>query len=260
MTTQPDYAALDRAGAARTAFYPRSERSSPPAGASDHRFEVAPGVRLGARFYAADKSFPTILYFHGNGEIASDHDDVAQLYHRAGTNLLVIEFRGYGASNGTPTFESLVLDAKTSVALAHALLDDRGFAASRFVMGRSLGAHSALEIAANAAEGLSGLILESGAGNLRHWVQQLGQEGQALAAAHEAKLRSITLPCLMIHGENDELIPLESAMQVYEMLASSEREMVVIAGAGHNDIVWIGTAQYFEAIGRFVAQYAGHAG
>lgn len=127
-------------------------------------------------------------------------------------------------------------------------------------MGRSLGAHSALEIAANAAEGLSGLILESGAGNLRRWVQQLGQEGQALAAAHEAKLRSITLPCLMIHGENDELIPLESAMQVYEMLASSEREMVVIAGAGHNDIVWIGAEQYFEAIGRFVAQYAGHAG
>lgn len=256
MTAQPDYATLDRSGAARSAFYPRSERSNPPAGATDHLFEVAAGVHLGARFYATDQSFPTILYFHGNGEIASDHDDVARLYHRAGTNLLVIEFRGYGASNGTPTFENLISDAKTAVALAHALLDERGFGANRFVMGRSMGAHSALEIAANAAEGLSGVILESGAGNLRRWVQQLGSEGADLAAAHEAKLQSITLPCLMIHGANDDLIPLESAMQVYEMLTSSERELVVIAGAGHNDIVWIGAEEYFAAIRAFVARYA----
>ena len=49
-----DYALLDRAGAARTAFFPRPDHSRPPVGASDHLLEVAPGIRLGARLYAAD--------------------------------------------------------------------------------------------------------------------------------------------------------------------------------------------------------------
>src|SRR5260221_971541 len=49
--------------------------------------EVAPGVRLGARLYAADTAFPTIIYFHGNGEVAGDHDDIAKFYFSAGVNL-----------------------------------------------------------------------------------------------------------------------------------------------------------------------------
>lgn len=258
MTTGPDYAVLDRAGAAQTAFYPRSEHSAPPPFATDHLFEVEPGVRLGARFYAKDRSLPTVIYFHGNGEVASDHDDVVSLYFSAGTNLMVIEFRGYGASNGRPSFETLIQDARTSVRMAHQLLDSLGFDNARLVMGRSMGAHSALEIAANAAAGLSGLILESGAGNLKRWIDRLdlGEEGLQLLAAHEAKLRSITLPCLMIHGEHDDLIPLASAREVYNMLESSDRKLLVIPRAGHNDIVWVGANEYFAAIAEFVTRYS----
>ncbi len=252
MTTEPDYSALDRAGAARTAFYPRPDRSTPPPSATDHLFEVEPGVRLGARLYSTDRAFPTIIYFHGNGEVVSDHDDIASLYFAAGTNLLVIEFRGYGASNGQPTFETLVSDARTAIRLAHELLDSLSFSKVRFVMGRSMGAHSALEIAANASSGLNGLILESGAGNLRRWIDRLdlGDEGSRLLAAHEAKLRSIQLPCLMIHGQYDDLIPLATAREVYDLLESSERKMLVISNAGHNDIVWVGATEYFAAIAR----------
>ncbi|MGE3076643.1 MAG: alpha/beta hydrolase [Dehalococcoidia bacterium] len=257
MTTSPDYSALDRAGASRTAFYPRPDHSRPPTPATDHLFEIAPGIHLGARLYTADPAFPTIIYFHGNGEVASDHDDISEFYFASGSNLLVIEFRGYGASNGHPTFENLVADARTSVALAHELLDGFGYGKTRFVMGRSMGAHSALEIAANAPEGLSGLILESGAGNLRRWIDRLdlGEEGAQLLAAHEAKLRSIQLPCLMIHGQYDELIPLATAREVYNLLESSERKMLVIPNAGHNDIVWVGAQEYFSAIAQFLRDY-----
>ncbi|MGE0601682.1 MAG: alpha/beta hydrolase [Dehalococcoidia bacterium] len=256
MTTAPDYSALDRAGAARTAFYPRPDHSAPPKSATDHRFEVEPGIHVGARLYMADPAFPTIVYFHGNGEVASDHDDISEFYFASGANLLVIEFRGYGASNGQPTFESLVKDARTSIVLAHEFLDRLGFGKVRFVMGRSMGAHSALEIAANAPDGLSGLILESGAGNLRRWIDRLdlGEEGMRLLAAHEAKLRSIQLPCLMIHGEYDDLIPLATAREVYDLLESSDRKMLVIPNAGHNDIVWVGAQQYFAAIAEFVRE------
>jgi pimeloyl-ACP methyl ester carboxylesterase len=255
VTTNPDYSVLDRAGAASTAFYPRGWLSPPPPGASDHALRVAPGVQLGARLYTSDPTLPTIVYFHGNGEVASDHDDVAPMYFRAGANLLVIEFRGYGSSNGTPTFANLISDAPQAARLAHELLDERRFSPRRFVMGRSMGAHSALEIAANEPDGFLGVILESGAGNLKRWVERLdlAGEGSRLLAEHEAKIRSIRLPVLMIHGEVDELIPLDRARELYGMLDLTERELLVIPGAGHNDIVWIGHAAYFTAIGRFVA-------
>ena len=135
----PDYSVLDRAGAARSAFYPRSDRSAPPEGASDHSLEIADGIHLGARLYGSNPGCPTIVYFHGNGEVANDHDDVAALYFQAGANLLVVEFRGYGKSNGEPTLTTLMSDARAAAALAHELLDERGFSPERFVMGAAWG-------------------------------------------------------------------------------------------------------------------------
>ena len=250
----PDYALLDRAGAARTAFFPRPDHSRAPAGSSDHLLEVAPGIRLGARLYATDPALPTIIYFHGNGEVAGDHDDVAQFYFNAGLNLFVVEFRGYGDSDGDPSFATLVADARSAAALTHKLLDERGFAAGRFVMGRSMGAHSALEIAANAPAGFKGMILESGAGSLRRWLERLDidpAQGRQLVEAHEDKIRSIRLPVLMIHGEIDELIPIARAREVQALLAGTTCEFVTIQGAGHNDIVWVGYREYFAAIQAF---------
>ena len=253
----PDYALLDRAGMAAQAFYPRPDRVPPPPGAEDLSIEVEPGVAVAARFYASDPALATILYFHGNGEVASDHDEIAPLYAQAGANLFVAEFRGYGRSGGRPTFASLVTDAHTIAARFGALLGERGFAARRFVMGRSLGSHSALELAANGGDQFRGLIIESGAANLRRMLARLGMdaggEGGALAAAHEAKIRSIRLPALIIHGERDELIPLEHAAELYELLAETRRELVVIPNAGHNDLLWRGLRQYFEAIQAFLA-------
>ncbi|HET7738480.1 MAG TPA: alpha/beta hydrolase [Tepidiformaceae bacterium] len=257
---RPDYGLLDRAGFAQVAFYPRPDHRPPPPGASDIAFEVAPGVQLAARMYAAGAHLPTILYFHGNGEVASDHDDVAPLYRQSGLNLLVVEFRGYGESTGQPTFATLVDDANMVAGLAVDYLSGRAFNGPRFLMGRSMGAHSVLEIAANAADGFRGLILESGAGNARRWFERLPVDPDAaaqLVSAHEAKIRSIRLPTLLIHGAVDELIPLELALEMQQMLAPVDPELLIIPGAGHNDILWVGHREYFAAISRFVATHSG---
>ena len=100
-----------------------------------------------------------------------------------------------------------------------------------------------------------------GAASIRRLVDRFGLaddgEAAALAAAHEAKIRSIRLPALLIHGEADDLVPLEQAAGLYDLLEGTRRELVVIAGAGHNDILWVGRRQYFEAISDFVAGAAG---
>lgn len=256
--TKPDYALIDRAGVASFMFYPRPAEGAPPPRATDHLIEVEPGVAVGARFYVSDPSLPTLLYFHGNGEIASDHDDIAPLYHEIGLNLFVAEFRGYGASGGEPSVAALVADAHPSAEFFHTTLDERGFSESRFVMGRSLGAHPALELAANGGSRFRGLIVESGAGSIRGLLDRLGlldtEVGGRLAAGHETKIRSIVMPALLIHGERDQLVPLRTAEELLELLEGLSRRLVVIEGAGHNDILWIGRSQYFEAIRDFVAR------
>jgi pimeloyl-ACP methyl ester carboxylesterase len=258
--SQPDYALLDRIGASAFMFHPRPDFEDPPEGASDGLIEVEPGVAVAARFYVYDISYPTILYFHGNGEIASDHDGFAYLYGEAGANLFVAEFRGYGRSGGWPSAQHLVADAHPIAKEFHALLDRVGFTGGRFIMGRSLGSHPALELAANAPERFDGLIIESGAAGLRRMMERFGLSSEAgpaaeLVAAHEAKIRSIQLPLLVIHGERDELVPLETAHELYALLAHVDREMLVIPRAGHNDLLWLGWQQYFEAIRTFIARW-----
>jgi pimeloyl-ACP methyl ester carboxylesterase len=123
-------------------------------------------------------------------------------------------------------------------------------------MGRSLGAHPALEIAITHPTA-AGLILESGAGGMRRLAcAQASRHDHALALveAHEAKIRSITMPALLIHGERDELIPLSSAAETYDTLGSADKRFVVLQGAGHNDLFWLRAAEYFEAIAAFVAK------
>ncbi|MEZ4501571.1 MAG: alpha/beta hydrolase [Dehalococcoidia bacterium] len=252
----PDYALLDRAGGAASMFYPRPEDYEPPEGASDHAIEVATGVHIGARWYPRSEARAALLYFHGNGEIASDHDGIAPMYHDIGASLVVAEFRGYGHSNGTPSMAALVGDAHPAAAYFHRLLDAAGFEGARFVMGRSLGAHPALEVAANVSSRFSGLILESGAAGIRRVLERTGlldtELGGTLAAAHDAKVRSIRLPVLQIHGEQDDLVPLRTAHELGELLEGTKRTLVTIPRAGHNDLLWLGRERYFEAIRDFI--------
>ena len=253
----PDYALLDRRGLTFGLFYPRRDSSGPPAGAADHRVDVGEGVRVACRFHPLERSSPAILFFHGNGEIASDYDMIAPAYHAIGASLLVVDYRGYGGSDGTPSFASLLADAHPVAARFHALLDEEGFTAERFVMGRSLGSLPAAELAATANERLAGLIIESGAPDLARFRRRMGvDESDAeiaeLIESHAARLAEIRLPVLHIHGEWDEIIPLQYGLAFHEALRTDRKELLIIPGAGHNDIGWVGRELYFEALERFI--------
>jgi pimeloyl-ACP methyl ester carboxylesterase len=134
-------------------------------------------------------------------------------------------------------------------------MDSRGFRGKRIVMGRSLGAHPALDVAANANAGFNGLIIESGAGNMRRLAARFGVDsGEAadLVAAHDQKIASIALPTLFLHGERDDLIPIESAVELYGLIGSVQKAFVPLQGAGHNDLLWLRAKEYFEAIREFL--------
>jgi hypothetical protein len=253
-----DYGLLDRAEIPVPIFYPRPDHSAAPRGAVDHLLEVASGINVAARHYRAAGSTATFLYFHGNGEVIGDHDGIADLYHRIGVDLFVIDYRGYGKSGGQPNFESLVADGLPVAERFHAILDAHGDRGHRFLMGRSLGSHPALEIAARAPERFQGMILESAAADLRRLVARFATPADAsvtepLLLAHEAKIAGVTLPTLFLHGERDSLIPLSHAVHLRDLMKAVSPSLVVIPRAGHNDILWLGQELYFGALCDFVA-------
>lgn len=248
---------LDQPAVLRILFHPRPGATF-LADAQPVSVDVKPGVSISGYLFSAGDSAPAILYFHGNGEIAADYVHIAPAYTRLGITLLVMDYRGYGQSSGTPTGSNLLSDAGTIYEAVDEIFAEQGLKPGRlFIMGRSLGSASALEIASRAGDSLAGLIIESGFADTFSLVARLG--GPALDAddategfGNAAKISSITIPTLVIHGEEDFLIPAGDGQTLYEQSAASQKQLLLIPNAGHNDIMMVGMQPYFKAVDEFV--------
>ena len=260
-----DYTAFDIPQISQTMFYPQKVWGPPPNGAVDHAVPVAEGITISARFYPRDYTSPTILFFHGNGEIACQYDDIAPMYHEAGANLFVADFRGYGRSGGAPTFSTMIADSRAVYEYFRDYLASAGYRGPRFVKGRSMGCHSAVEIAAQFQGELNGMISESGSGSIDRMAERWGLQAdspalQETVRPHREKIQSIALPLLVIHGEWDELLPVELAIELYDTIGSDDKSLEIVPRAGHNDLLWVGRDQYFEAVRKFIVEHADKSG
>lgn len=250
-----DYTALDRPEISMNSFYPRPGWTPTPEGAEDYSILAEEGISLSGRFFLAGAAAPTILFFYGNGETAVDYDGIAPLYNRIGVNFFVVDYRGYGGSGGSPTFSTTVSDAHVALATIKSTLAKRQFTGPIFVMGRSMGRHPAFELAANAPDQIDGLIIESGRPTLGQFLHGLEEsQGKSMEDDYQAKVASIGVPVLVIHGEVDTLAPLQQAVSMFDSFASTEKRMIVVPGAGHNDLLYRGLDEYFGAIHNFVFQ------
>lgn len=253
----PDYREIDNSPALNYIFYPRKSHNSPPRNAFDKEILVADDVAITCRVYKGDDGWPWIVFFHGNGEVVSDYDGIAPFYAKGKLNLVVVDYRGYGASSGRPTLTDLVHDAPILFKNIKNDLSKKGQRDDVWLMGRSLGSISALEIAYRYPDQLKGLIIESGFPSITQLILHLGLPAGAidLFAMYEeciALVRKITTPTLIIHGEYDILVPLREAEDLYANIGSGDKELVIIPGADHNDIMFTGLNQYFSAIQRFI--------
>jgi alpha-beta hydrolase superfamily lysophospholipase len=258
MSHKIDYSLLDQPHILSFVFYPREDYSPPPRNAVDHSVTVEKDISIGCRFYPASESAPSILYFHGNGEVVSDYDDIATLYNRIGINLFVADYRGYGQSGGLPSFSNTVADAHVIFKYFRDTLKANKYSGRLFVMGRSLGSLSTIELAASYPKELKGLIIESGFVSAGKLMMYLGAfiSFPGLADFEKAtmeRIRSIAMPILIIHGEWDELIPFEQAEVLYQNVGSKKKRLLPIPHAGHNDIMLVGMEQYFAAVKEFVS-------
>jgi len=255
-------AALDMPEILMLLFHPRPEFETPqdPTRFIDIPIPVEADVSIGARFHMTEMSAHNILFFHGNGEIVSDYDDLGPLYNRLGINFIPVDYRGYGRSKGIPTVTAMMKDCHVIFDFVCKWLSDNGYSGSISVMGRSLGSASALEIAARYATRISTLIIESGFAYTTPLLKLLGIRTEALGLEEKNgfdnihKISSFTKPTLIIHAERDHIIPFSDGQSLYDASPSENKTLVKIPDANHNDIFLRGINEYLAAVDTLINQ------
>jgi hypothetical protein len=210
-----DYSALDRADVLSFLFHPRKTTGPGDSGerCQEILIPVESGIRIGVRLHMTHPDGPSILFFHGNGEIASDYDDMGPLFNRQGVNFMVADYRGYGSSDGSPTVTAMMADCQQIFDFIRLWTTENGFSGPLIVMGRSLGSASALELAEVYGNWLSGLVIESGFAWAGPLLRRLGVDpdrigfDEAGGFANVDKISRFVKPTVIIHAEFDQLNP-----------------------------------------------------
>ncbi|KJS29310.1 MAG: temperature sensitive supressor [Desulfatitalea sp. BRH_c12] len=256
LTNRAPYTALDGPEISRAIFHPRAESalSAVRYGDKDHLIPVTPEVRIGARFHASVANGPNILFFHGNGEIVADYDEVGPLFNRMGINFLAADYRGYGRSGGKPSVSTMLTDSHAILAYVQTWLARKRYGGPLVVMGRSLGSASALELAAAHPGDVKGLIIESGFAYAEPLLRLLGVALDQIGYREDhgfgniAKIKHFTGPTLIIHAQYDPIIPYSDGLTLYEASTARHKRLLRIDGADHNDIFAKGMDAYLQAV------------
>ena len=220
--------------------------------------ETADGLDIVAWYQPpASAEQPVVLFFHGNsGNIGHRGGRIA---HNAshGWGTMLPEYRGFGGNPGSPSEEGLALDAEA----AYGALRADGIAPERIVIwGESLGTAVATRLAA--AHPASALILEAPFTSMADIARSrypfvpvnllLKDRFDTLS-----RISAVTIPLLIIHGDQDKMIPIDMGRHVFEAATTPNRVFWVAEDAGHNNL---GESGAHEAAHRFLDRYATPAG
>jgi alpha-beta hydrolase superfamily lysophospholipase len=255
-----EFTVFDHPQILRFLFYPRRDFSPQTRvlNATPCFISVAEGVSISCRFYCHNEKAPNILFFHGNGEIASDYDDIAPLFTQIGVNFFVADYRGYGLSGGKPTFSDMMGDAHPIFDGFRQMLEQKRYSGRVFVMGRSLGSAPAIELAYSYQDQIGGLIVESGFADVIRLLAYIGVQVEELGLdqvkvpLNIERIQLISIPTLIIHGEYDSLIPVQEGEDLYRSSGAEDKRLLIIAKAGHNDIFFVGGDEYLNTVREFV--------
>ena len=200
---------------------------------------------------ASTRGTPAVLFFHGNGENletmrwAGLYDQLAAL----GVHSLAVDYPGYGRSGGSPSEASLTAAGEAGFAW----LEERHPEAPKVVLGWSLGAAVAVQVAVRHPGETDALVLLSAWGDLQSLASNYFPRflvGMALEDRYDSRSRAaeIRAPVLMIHGEDDRIIPIAHGRRLHRALPEGTR-FVAVSGTGHNDL--LGRQVVWDELGAF---------
>lgn len=247
----PPATVLDHPLISERYFFPRPD---PPRA----RLDVDAGdATLACALHRASPEGRTVVHFHGNGEVVADwQDGFPEAIGRMGWDLLLAEYRGYGASTGAPRLGRMLDDVA-------AVLRAAGPPEKLVIFGRSVGSIFALEAVAR-CPGVAGLVLESGIADplerllLRVTPRELGVQAADLEAAvaarldHRRKLAAYRGPVLVMHTRHDGLVDPSHGERLAAWAGGGATLRVFEAG-DHNSILLENQGEYLELLEGFLA-------
>ncbi|XP_048835077.1 protein ABHD13 [Brienomyrus brachyistius] len=220
------------------------------------------GVRLNLillRYVGENPSLaPTIIYFHGNaGNIGHRIPNALLMLVHLKVNVVLLDYRGYGKSEGEPSEEGLYLDAEA--ALDHVMTRPDIDKTKVILFGRSLGGAVAVHLASGNPHRVAAIIVENTFLSIPHMASTLFSflpmrylplccyKNKFLSYRQVAQCR---VPSLFISGLSDQLIPPVMMKQLYELSPSRTKRLAVFPDGTHND-TWQ-CQGYFAALEQFI--------
>ena len=220
-------------------------------GAEDVWLATSDGVRLHAWFVTAPQASLVTLYFHGNAGNATHRFQPIREITTAGSSVLMLDYRGYGKSGGSPSEHGLYADADA----AYLYLLGHGYTARQIVLqGESLGSAVAVDLASRRE--CAGVVLEAAFTSGRDVANTvLPVIGPLLFRGFDSKskIANIRAPLLFFHGDRDEIIPLKLGRSLFEA-APEPKHFIEVPGAGHNDLVETAGLSYPKRLHEFYGQ------
>jgi hypothetical protein len=219
------------------------------------QFEAEDGVKLSGWFVPAEGADRVLLFFHGNAGNISHRLGSIEIFHRLGLNVFIIDYRGYGQSEGSPDEAGTYRDA---AAAWRYLVEERRVKPEQIMLfGRSLGGGVATWLAQHYPARL--LILESTFTSIPDMASRQFPfiPVRLLARVHYNTLERISrlkLPILIIHSPDDEVIPYSHGQKLFEA-AGQPKAFLHLTGDHNNGFILTGE-QYRATLSAFIEQYS----
>jgi hypothetical protein len=230
-------------------FFPERGAPAPPAGIAERWFTAADGVRLHAWFVEAPAGGPTLVWSHGNGGNVAGRAGVLLALATRGVGVLAYDYRGYGLSEGKPNEAGVYRDAEAAYDDVRAA----GVPASHVVaFGESLGGAVSIYLATRRP--CAGVAVVSTFTCLRdvaryHYGVLAHFAGNRFDS--RARVPGLSVPILVAHGDEDELVPFTLGEQLFEA-THPPRRFLRVPGAHHNDV--FDSAELLDAIAGFARE------
>jgi hypothetical protein len=215
------------------------------------------GVRINALFRSNLPSRQVLVWFHGNAENIGYDLDHLKLLSQIGVNILAVDYRGYGKSEGSPDEAGVYHDADAAYDY---LINQRHVRPQDiFIYGHSLGGAVAVNLASRRQCG--GLIVQSSFTNARAMARRMFAIPLIAYAVKsrfdsQQKIRGVHAPILIVHGTRDEVVPYELGYQLFQA-APEPKRFYSIEGAGHNNVMEVGGDRYLACLKAFVEESTG---
>lgn len=216
-----------------------------PAQAVPDRVEIRrdDGTLLVGRFVEHPRARATLVYFGGNRECVARSGETLEKLSRFGLNVLMVDYRGYGASEGSPSLETFFEDARA--VLRHAASRPEGKDLPLLAYGFSLGGFAAAHAASE--ERCDGLVLEATGTNVRDWIRlvlpwyqrplvRIHVEGRLQRIDNAQAVRRFGGGLLVLGGKADQEAPAAMSRRLFEVSPSSKKTLHVFPRGIHGSI------------------------